>query len=40
MKFYTTLFGSIMILNLAGCTSSQEMKDEDKPSTQKRKPQR
>lgn len=28
MKSYTVLFGSIMILNLTGCTSAQEMKDE------------
>jgi len=28
MKFYTVLFGSIMILNLTGCTSAQEKKDE------------
>ncbi len=28
MKFHTALFGSIMILNLTGCTSAQEKKDE------------
>ncbi len=28
MKFHTALFGPIMILNLTGCTSAKEMKDE------------
>ncbi len=28
MKFYSVLFGTFMIFNLAGCTSAQEMKDE------------
>ncbi len=28
MKLYIALFGSFMILNLTGCASSQEMKDE------------
>ena len=28
MKFYAVLFGTFLILNLTGCTSAQDMKDE------------